>query len=173
MPVNGFGLLWNTIPEIRVRMGCPTESELAIQAAADERFEGGYMFWRQDIKKIYVFFGNPNTDSVGLWAEYDDTWVDGEPLPTPVLEGNGAETPPAGKYAPVRGFGKLWLTDPSLRERLGWALETEQPVTGAFQTYDQGYALWTSNKVIRFMYKQSSLWEKYIDTFATPTPSQP
>jgi hypothetical protein len=73
----------------------------------------------------------------------------------------------------VRGFGKLWLTDPSLQERLGWALETEQPVTGAFQTYENGYGLWTSNKVIRFMYKQSSLWEKYIDTFATPTPTHP
>ena len=40
------------------------------------------MFWRMDIKKIYVFYGNPNTDTVGVWAEYDDTWSDGTPVAT-------------------------------------------------------------------------------------------
>lgn len=170
MPVNGFGLLWNTIAELQVRLGCPTNPEIALLEAVDERFEGGYMFWRADIKKIYVFFGNPNTDMIGTWAEYDDTWVEGEPLPTPVFGTEAAGTPPQGKYVPVRGFGKLWLSNPELQDKLGWALETEQPVTGAFQTFEHGYGLWTNNKIIRLMFKTSGLWERYTDNYSTPTP---
>ncbi|MEO5952282.1 MAG: zf-HC2 domain-containing protein, partial [Chloroflexia bacterium] len=105
MPVNGFGLLWNTNPAIRSKIGCPNAEEFAILDAVDERFEGGYMFWRGDTKKIYVFFGNPNQDTLGTWAEYDDTWAEGDPLPTPVLGTKAAGTPPEGKHVPVRGFG--------------------------------------------------------------------
>ena len=179
MPVNGFGKVWTENAGVRGKIGCPQESEYAILGAAHERFEGGYMFWRQDIKKIYVFFGNPNTDTVGTWIEYEDTWVDGEPMPTPQAGGlpgvRGSATPPAGKYAPVRGFGKLWYSDKDLRDRMGWALEPEQPVSGAFQTFERGYGLWTDNKVIRFMYKEpgrsENLWERFPDTFVMPTPS--
>ncbi len=179
IPVNGFGKVWTENESVRNRIGCPEEDEYAILDAAQERFEGGYMFWRQDTKKIYVFFGNPNTDTSGTWVEYDDTWVDGEPMPT--VEPNdtpgvrGSATPPAGKYAPVRGFGKLWYSDPDLRARLGWALEPEQAVQAAFQTFEHGYALWTDNKVIRIMYKEQTIaeniWERFTDTFAMPTPS--
>jgi hypothetical protein len=177
MPVNGFGKIWNEHESVRTRIGCPTENEYAVLAAAHERFEAGYMFWRQDTKKIYVFFGNPNTDTVGTWLEYDDTWVDGEPMPAP--QGTpgvrGSSTPPPGKYAPVRGFGKLWYSNEELRNRIGWALETEQAVQGAFQTYQRGYALWTDNKVIRFLYKdpgvRENIWDRFIDTFVMPTPS--
>ncbi|MGA7732191.1 MAG: zf-HC2 domain-containing protein [Chloroflexia bacterium] len=179
MPVNGFGKIWTENQSVSKRIGCPEQEEFAILDAAHERFEGGYMFWRKDIKKIYVFFGNPNTDTIGTWIEYEDTWQEGEPMPTP-LPGEtpgvrGSTTPPAGKYAPVRGFGKLWHTNKELRDRLGWALETEQGVRGAFQKFEHGYALWTDNKVIRFMYIEpgvkENLWERFIDTFATPTPS--
>ena len=176
MPVNGFGKIWTENAEVRRKIGCPEASEFALIEAAHERFEGGYMFWRKDAKKIYVFFGNPNTDTIGTWIEYEDTWQDGEPMPTPhgTPGVRGSATPPAGKYAPVRGFGKLWNADEELRNRLGWALETEQGITGAFQTFEHGYALWTSNKVIRFMYKEpglrENLWERFIDTFVMPTP---
>jgi hypothetical protein len=177
MPVNGFGKIWNENAEVRRKIGCPEASEFALLEAAHERFEGGYMFWRKDAKKIYVFFGNPNTDTIGTWIEYEDTWQEGEPMPTP--QGTpgvrGSTTPPAGKYAPVRGFGKLWNTNEELRNRLGWALETEQAVTGAFQTFAHGYALWTDDRVIRFMYQEpglrENLWERFIDTFVMPTPT--
>lgn len=175
MPVNGFGKIWNEDSSVQSRLGCPQEAEYAILAAADERFEGGYMFWREDTKRIYVFIGDPNNDLTGTWLEYSDTWVEGTPLPTP--QGTpgvrGSNIPPIGKYAPVRGFGMIWRADPVLRERLGWALEPEQAVTAAFQTFEGGYGLWTSDKVIRIMYRQpgarENIWMRFTDTFVSPT----
>jgi hypothetical protein len=34
-------------------------------------------------------------------------------------------TPPAGSYAPWRGFGKVWVENPALAEALGWARDPE------------------------------------------------
>ncbi|HST04335.1 MAG TPA: zf-HC2 domain-containing protein [Chloroflexia bacterium] len=190
MPVNGFGKVWDENSTVHDQVGCPTEPEFALTEAAQERFEGGYMFWRKDIKKIYVFYGNPNTDTVGVWAEYDDTWDDGTPVATttahatststatpegtrPSTDATAVLTPPPGKYVPVRGFGELWANNPTVRARVGWAIEPEQSVIGAFQVYEHGYALWTNNKVIRFMFKvpgaTENIWERFADTFATPT----
>lgn len=168
MPVNGFGLIWDTNADVRRKLGCAQEVEYAILEAVHERFAGGYMFWRADTKKIYVFFGNPNLDTLGTWAEYNDTWVEGTPEPTAVP---GSPLPPSGQFIPVRGFGKLWHENKDVQTRLGFALETEQPVTGAFQTFENGYGLWTNNKVIRFMYKDTNLWERFTDTYVMPTPS--
>ena len=37
-----------------------------------------------------------------------------------------AATPPqAGLYAPWRGFGKLWVEQPALRDTIGWATEPQ------------------------------------------------
>lgn len=163
MPVNGFGKIWSEHPEVRNRVGCPTESETAIQAAAQERFQGGYMFWRQDTKMIYVFLAGGPNDTVGTWLEFPDTWQDGDPEPT--------QTPaPQGLYLPVRGFGKIWR-DNNLQLTMGYAVEPEQAITGAWQGYQHGYALWTADKVIRFMFKDSggNIWERFEDTFVMPT----
>ena len=189
MPVNGFGKVWDENSKVRDQVGCPTEPEFALPEAAQERFEGGYMFWRKDIKKIYVFYGNPNTDTVGVWAEYDDTWNDGTPVATttahvhlhlqPLRKAPDQAQSHSGNDAaprqvrPVRGFGELWANNPTVRARVGWAIEPEQSVIGAFQVYEHGYALWTNNKVIRFMFKgpgaTENIWERFADTFATPT----
>ena len=57
-PVSGFGKLWNENSVVRSRLGCPEESETAIQAAVEEHFQGGYMFWRGDTHTILVFLSN-------------------------------------------------------------------------------------------------------------------
>lgn len=167
MPVNGFGKVWRENANVRSRVGCPTDSEMAILSAAQQQFQGGYMFWRADTKTIYVFIGAPK-DSVGIWRQYKDTWQDGDPTPQP------ASTPPAGLYAPTRGFGKIWNADDSLQSSLGWATEPESAVTGAWQPFERGYALWTPDRVIRFIYEGGNgegIWERFADTYATPTPS--
>jgi hypothetical protein len=163
MPVNGFGKVWTETAEVRDRVGCPDEHETAIQEAAHQRFQGGYMFWRGDLKKIYVFVGSP-TDMYGTWYEFDDTWQEGEPMPQPT------SIPPSGYYQPVRGFGKVYY-DPAntqIRLALGWAIEDEQAITAAFQSYERGTALWTSDKVIRFMYLPDHLWQYFTDTYVMP-----
>ena len=110
MPVNGFGKIWDEHSDIRDRVGCPVEHENAIQSAAGEQFQGGYMFWRGDTQTIYVFFwGSPN-DTVGTWQQFPDTWKDGDPEPTP------DQPAPTGLYIPVRGFGKIWNENSNIRQ---------------------------------------------------------
>jgi anti-sigma factor RsiW len=163
MPVNGFGKVWQENRQVRERVGCPTGGEQALLEAAEQRFQGGYMFWRGDTRQIYVFIGGPN-DTVGTWQIFDDTWTEGEREPVPT------RTPPAGLYTPVRGFGKLWNAHPDLQIALGFAVESEHATTGAWQPYERGQALWTADKLIRFMYNDG-LWVRFEDTFVLPSPT--
>jgi hypothetical protein len=86
--------------------------------AAYEPFEHGFMIWRSDTREIYVLY-----DDAG-YETYTDTWQEGDPV---LIAG----TPPPGLYAPVRGFGNLYASQPQVRERLGWATAPEG-----------GYTIW-------------------------------
>jgi hypothetical protein len=160
MPVQGFGKVWQEHADVRQRVGCPADSEFALTEAASQQFQGGFMFWRGDTRTIYIFTGGPS-DTIGVWHEYPDTWQDGDPMPSPTV------TPPPGLYAPVRGFGKLWYGDESIRLALGWATTPETATTGAWQDFQRGHALWTTDRVIRFMY-EDGLWERFADTYVAP-----
>jgi hypothetical protein len=90
--------------------------------AAEQAFEHGRMIWLEEIsgedfvlqKVLLVFFAD------GKYAQFQDTWTEGEPENDPSL------TPPDGKYQPIRGFGKVWRENESVRNGLGWALAPEQ-----------------------------------------------
>jgi hypothetical protein len=56
-------------------------------------------------------------------------WYEGEPA-------SGGETPPPGLYEPIRGFGKLWHSDPHIRNTLGWGAAPESPDQGIVQTFN-------------------------------------
>jgi hypothetical protein len=163
MPVNGFGKVWQENRQVRERVGCPTAAEIGLLEAAHQRFQGGYMFWRGDLRKIFVFVGGRN-DTVGTWQVHDDNWIEGEVEPLP------SRTPTPGFYVPIRGFGKLWNANPDLQIALGFAVEPEQATTGAWQPYERGQALWTADRVIRFMYNDG-LWVRFEDTYVMPTPT--
>lgn len=112
-----------------VNLICPYESFLAPACpltqqtvrAAHLDFEGGFMIWRSDTREIYVLYDDRT------YAAYADTWAEGEPVNIP-------ETPPAGRAAPGRGFGKLWANNPDLRARLGWATGGEDSYQTPFET---------------------------------------
>ena len=57
------------------------------------------------------------------WRWYADTYQEGEPITYP-------SDPPPGTFPPIRGFGKVWSTNPELREALGWATLPEQADSG-------------------------------------------
>ncbi|NIV36619.1 MAG: hypothetical protein GWN58_46455 [Anaerolineae bacterium] len=90
--------------------------------AAYEPFERGHMVWREDTREIYVLYDD------GDYETYLDTWQEGDPV---VIPG----TPPPGLYAPVRGFGNLYASQPQARERLGWATAEEE-----------GYTMWVETR---------------------------
>jgi hypothetical protein len=89
--------------------------------AAYEPFERGHMLWRGDTTVIYVLYAD------GAYQTYEDTWVEGDTVET-------EETPPQGLAAPRRGFGKLWVTQPDVRDRLGWAMAEEISYTMLVET---------------------------------------
>jgi hypothetical protein len=142
---------------VRRRFGCPETQELGIVEMVVQRFEYGVMVWRGDTRTIYVFKGGPN-DQFGTWRQFRDTWTDTEPTPRP------QGTPPAGRYTPVRGFGKVWHEHADIRSDIGWALEQERPAGGAWQEFQRGYALWTTDRQIYFM-GLDSLWQRFDDMF--------
>ncbi len=96
--------------------------------AAGEDFEGGRVYWYAPLPDgepygtIYVIYND------GTWESYIDTWDESQPASDPGI------VPPAGRYQPVRGIGKVWRENPNVRARLGWAYEPESAFTGRIQT---------------------------------------
>jgi hypothetical protein len=110
---------------------------------AVEQFERGIMVWVSMIPTfsrgdysgptIYVIYFDNQRNSL-VWEAYSDTWKEGVPVPS--------ETPPAGLFSPIRGFGQLWYSNPHVRNTLGWAAAPEQADTGIMQSFAPGNGRW-------------------------------
>ena len=87
---------------------------------------------------IFVFPLNPPGVELNagdlLFDEFVDDWDESQPI-------DGGLTPPADRYEPQRGFGKVWREHPEIRERLGWAIAWEQPGTAISQDSHFGLML--------------------------------
>lgn len=111
------------------KLGCPTGSARATDMAR-QRFERGQMFWRADAAVIYVL------DAAGTWQGFADSFREGQPESDPRL------TPPAGRWQPIRGFGKVWREQPgAARAAIGWATEAERGAPGVVQDWDGGVVI--------------------------------
>jgi hypothetical protein len=107
----------------REHLGCPIVY-LNDRPAATQAMERGLMLWvdvgdaRQvpasvATRLIYVFF-NPMAE----YQRYYDTWRAGRDPMMPDVD------PPRDTlYPPWGGFGKLWIEDANVRNRVGWAIE--------------------------------------------------
>jgi hypothetical protein len=119
--------------------GCPQGDPVTVQAAF-QGFEGGYMIWRGDNSEILALYNS------GRVERYRDSWrgetvIWNQPPPSPEV------------YQPVRGFGRVWVDNPALREGLGWALTLEQGYTMSTQQsssyrYPRLYLNWPDGTVI-------------------------
>lgn len=126
----GFGRLWNRELRVRTALGCALSAE-APSAAAEQIFERGMMYWVGATQRFYVF----TPKLTGAWSTYPNNYSDGEELPP--LE------PPPGLYAPVRGFGKLWRSYPSISDAVGWGTAPEAAMTGVYQRFEGGTLLYS------------------------------
>jgi hypothetical protein len=134
--------------------GCPAGPALVL-AAAEENFERGVMIWVSEQDLIYVLFDDGQSP---WWRAYTDKWNEGDPLDDPAI------TPPTGLYQPVRGFGLVWREEPGVRERIGWAEDSEVGFMTAVQStsrpkYNDIYIGALDGKIWKLL-PESSGWEK-------------
>ncbi len=97
---------------------------------AEQRFEGGWLFWLQPNAQIWLLSYNDTGNRI--WTVYDDTFVEGDAETDPQI------IPPDGRFQPVRGFGKLWRENPEVRQTLGWAIELERGHTTRYEYHHGG-----------------------------------
>jgi hypothetical protein len=147
VPKYGFGRIWNTYSTVRNKLGCPVADEFST-TAAEEKFIGGYMFWTAVGPKVYALYNN------GTWQSYSDTWA------PPQAESDPSIVPPWGYYQPLRGFGKVWRENPSVRGSLSWATEQERGLTLSWQNFAGGSMFW-SNRLGIFVLYNDGTWKRY------------
>jgi hypothetical protein len=128
-PGPSFAGAW-TAGNLRATLGCATKPE-ASPSTSFEPFANGFMVWRGDTRRAYVFYKD------GAWQEFADTWAEGQPEYGCIDAYTPAQTPPT----PHRGFGKVWCEQPGVRDRLGAALQDEIGNDRAVQDFENGAML--------------------------------
>ena len=106
---------------------------------AEQRFEGGWMFWLQPNGQIWLLSADESDRNI--WSVYDDTFIEGE------VEFDPQIVAPENRHQPIRGFGKLWRENLEVRQELGWALSTEIGHTTRYE-YHQGGHLDAANAYV-------------------------
>jgi hypothetical protein len=109
-----FNSLWQAY---RDKLGCPLFQVPKPIQDAEQPFENGHMFWRQDSDDIYVVYEHGVL--AGTYQTFPDSWSEGDP---PYA---CAASPPPGRLQPIRGFGVVWCSLGGPNVAIGWGLEEE------------------------------------------------
>jgi hypothetical protein len=125
-PAGGFGAVYTADPTLSAQIGCSLGSALPYPAAVQTFERGTMVYVGTSPAAIYVLY------NTGSFVRYPDTFVDGvDPV-------SGGETPPAGLFEPIRGFGKVWRSDTAVRNGLGWATQPESGTTATLLLFQTG-----------------------------------
>lgn len=110
---------------------CPAV-EATVSQAVFQDFQNSIMIWIQQQDRIYVMYNNFGQPA---WEMFDDQFEEG----MPELDETWPDSPSPELFQPRRGFGMLWRSSPTVRERIGWALdEWEVPYSSTVQTAEDG-----------------------------------
>ncbi len=129
----GFAAIYNRDTALQQALGCAVSAAITITTATQD-FEGGRMlyisqFGEVPTRMIYALYAG------GTFQRFPDTWTQGVDPETL----SGIEPAPSGRFAPIRGFGKVWAANPSVRSNLRWALGSENGATGSMiQRFERG-----------------------------------
>ncbi|MFZ5917516.1 MAG: Ig-like domain-containing protein [Chloroflexota bacterium] len=147
-PTLAFGVpepflqVWLDSGGVGGRLGQPLSEAVLDRWAADQAFEAGLAFWRNNESaapnEIYVLFYADTSDTAQgvTWSRYQDLWQEGMPqYACPAAEVNG-------ELGPVRGFGKIWCEQPAVQTGLGQPLVREQGAVAGFQDFEGGALIW-------------------------------
>ena len=118
-----------------IPLGCPIRNAgWSGLPAATAQFERGVMYWLNTPRGPVIYAFAAQRGGHVSYRGFEDTWREGEAATVGL-------NPPAGRYEPARGFGKVWRENPELQQLLGWALEPEHAVTASFQAFEYGMVL--------------------------------
>lgn len=134
-----FANLW---AQLQSRLGCASGSAQTVQGAA-QVFERGRMYWRGDNLMIYAVITG------GRWEVYGDRWVEGHPDYS-----CQADTP----GVPVRGFGRVWCDQSSVRSGVGNSTVAEYAMEITVQQFAGGLIMQTDDRIL-VLYNDGS-WER-------------
>ncbi|HVO70039.1 MAG TPA: hypothetical protein VMT24_08340 [Aggregatilineaceae bacterium] len=101
----------------------PTPVATFTSWAAYEPFERGFMVWRQDTQRVYVFY-------TGTYWPFDEVTYKNWPTPT--------DNPPYNRFTPINAFGKVWkalMNGTAGQPSIGWATAQEMGYTATFQQF--------------------------------------
>ena len=134
---------------LREQLGLPADGSKSV-TLLEQSFQGGLALWRSDTRQIYVL--NRVGDS---WAVYPDTWRSGDPVAI-------AGAPPPGAAAPSGGFGHLWVSQPDVQSKLGWAVYDARGAAGAIQSFERGMIIWNPHGLL-YVLTADGKWKTYPD----------
>jgi hypothetical protein len=119
-------------------------------SGALQTFQHGAMLWLGTTpSSIYVLYDD------GRMERYADTFVQGV---DPEYIG---EEPPQGLTAPIRGFGKIWASNPTVRSSLGWAIQGEQGIDTLVHEFTNGRMVHSlTHNLIYIFATTSNTWQR-------------
>ena len=133
---------------------CPMNPPL-VSPGSFLQFQNGAMLWVAQQDAIYVLYDSANPPR---WQVFNDTFADGMADTDPAF--NNA---PPFTWQPRRGFGLLWRSQSSLRDRLGWAVtEAEIAFTPQIQLGSDGMIfIGDMRGGVYSLVPDSSDWKRY------------
>ena len=168
----------STYPTTPLPEGFPTPQIYSVEMV-EQLFEGGRMLWFQPNRQIWVLMGDEGKvdPTSGVWMCFDDTFVEGEPerlatMDPPMGTANNSSVGGSSLMQPIRGFGKVWRSNPEVREGLGWALLPEALLTTRFEYVPGGEMVDDEYEAADGQYHIVSLFQYTLilegDSFETP-----
>ncbi|MGD8464441.1 MAG: Ig-like domain-containing protein [Anaerolineae bacterium] len=151
-----YGVLWDWLGGSEGPLGDPV-GEAVQRFYAGQRFEHGFMFWRDNAGAtedwIYAIQWGPEDLQIqgSSWSRFVDLWTEAEP------EYSCTEaTPPNG---PKRGFGKVWCDRAEILAGLGAAVEEEWGANGGWHDFEHGLMLWDAKNGRIFILFDDGTWQ--------------
>jgi hypothetical protein len=125
-----------------------------------QSFQNGYMVWVGSQDAIYIMY---NDLGLPRWQVFRDYFVEG------MEESSGSFSAPAPNlWQPRRGFGTLWRSNQSVRDRIGWGtMELEQPYSVQVQTSNDGTVFISAPSNTMFaLFPNNASWQVFASTNA-------
>jgi len=153
--------VWTAGDGVGGRLGNPTAEAVLDRWVADQFFEGGLAFWRNNesvpVNYVYVLLYGDGTDETEgrLWFWAKDLWQEGMPeFSCPEAEINP-------EFGPKRGFGKVWCEQASIRDGLKLPVTVEQGANAGFQDFENGTMLWVARLGYVYVLYDDGDWQRF------------